>query len=98
MPLRSEAQVGPSMGPALWCAICQVAGKHMTDNCHLLQKFVQMSQQLFCNFYKSVGHEERNFRSYKLMMDRTLAYRVQEEKRPLDQGVGMAWIGFHGCR
>lgn len=40
MPLRLEAQVGSSTGPELSCAICQVAGKHTTDNCHLLQKFV----------------------------------------------------------
>jgi hypothetical protein len=55
MPLRPEAQAGPSAGPALWCAICQVAGKHATDNCHLLQKYVQTPQQLFCNFCRSVG-------------------------------------------
>ena len=36
MPLRPEAHVGPSTGPVLWCVICQVAGKHVTDNCHLL--------------------------------------------------------------
>jgi len=41
MPLRQEAPTGPSMGPTLWCAICQVARKHVTDNCHLLQNFVQ---------------------------------------------------------
>ena len=51
MPLQLEAVAGPSVGPTLWCAICQVAGKHTTDNCHLLQKFVQTPQQLFCNFY-----------------------------------------------
>ena len=41
MPLRLEAQEGLSIGPTLWCAICQVAGKHTIDNSHLLQKFVQ---------------------------------------------------------
>jgi len=40
MPLRSKAQVGPSAAPALWCTICQIDGKHATDNCHLLQKYV----------------------------------------------------------
>ena len=44
MPLRAEAQVGPIIGPMLWCAICPVAGKHVTDNCHLLESFVQMPQ------------------------------------------------------
>jgi hypothetical protein len=28
MPLRPEAQAGPSAAPSLWCAICQVGGKH----------------------------------------------------------------------
>jgi len=44
MPLRPEAQAGPSTGPTLWCTICQVAEKHATDNYHLLQKFVQTLQ------------------------------------------------------
>lgn len=43
MPPRLEAQAGPSTGPALWCAICQVARKHVTNNCHFLQKFVHAS-------------------------------------------------------
>lgn len=36
MPLRVEAQEGPSVAPALWCVIYQVAKKHTMDNCHLL--------------------------------------------------------------
>lgn len=45
MHLRQEAHEGPSKGPALLCDISQGAGKHVTDNCHLLQIFVHMSQQ-----------------------------------------------------
>ena len=90
MPLRLEAQVGPSAGPTLWCAICPVAGKHATDNCHLLQRYVQAPQQLFCNFCRSVGHDEHTYRSYELMMDRTPAYRVRAKTWPLDQDVRMA--------
>lgn len=63
MPLRQEATMGPSTGPTLWCTIYQVVGKHVTDNCHLLQKFVQPPQQLFCNFCKSMGYNERNCHS-----------------------------------
>jgi len=37
MLLRSEAQARPSTTPALWCAICQIGGKHATDNYHLLR-------------------------------------------------------------
>lgn len=44
MPLSTESQAGPSTGPVLWCAIYQVARKHVTENCHLLQKFVQTPQ------------------------------------------------------
>lgn len=82
IPLRSETQVGSSTGPALWCAICQVARKHMTDKCHLLQKLVKTPKQLFYNFCRSVGHDENNCRSYEFMMDITTAYRVQAEMRP----------------
>lgn len=79
MPLRPEAQAGPSMMPALWCMIGQIGGKHATDNCHLLQKYTQNSQQLFYNFSRSVGHDECTCRSYELMIDRTPTYRVQTE-------------------
>lgn len=43
MSLRLEAQARPSMVPTLWCAICQIGGKHTTYNCHLLQKYTQKS-------------------------------------------------------
>ena len=76
MPLRPEVQEVPSEAPTLWCAICQIVGKHAIDNYHLLQKYMQNSQQLFCNFCRSVGHDERTCRSYELMMDRTPTYRV----------------------
>ena len=46
MPLRPKAQERLSAGPVVWCTICQVGGKHMTNNFHLLQKFVQTTQQL----------------------------------------------------
>jgi len=41
MPLRQEAPIGPSVGLVLWCAIFQVVRKHVTDNGHVLQTFVQ---------------------------------------------------------
>lgn len=88
MPLRPKAQAGPSAKPALWCAICQVGGKNVMNNYHLLQKFVPTLQQLFCNFCNSVGHDECNFHSYELMMDLIPIYWVQVETWPLDQGVG----------
>ena len=36
MNLQSDAMTGPSAGPTLWCAICEVVGKHVTNNFHLL--------------------------------------------------------------
>ena len=90
MLLRLEAQVGPSVAPALWCVIFQIGGKHVTNNFHLLQKYTQNSEQLFCNSCRSVGNDEHTCRSYELMMDQTHTYRVQAKTRPLNQNVRMA--------
>jgi len=97
MPLRPEAQVGPSTTPALWCTIFHIGGKHVTDNCHLLQKYTKTSQHLFCNFCRSVSHDERTCRSYELMMDWTPTYRVQTRTKALDQNVRMVRTGFQRC-
>ena len=70
--LKPKAQAGPSMGAALWCAICQVTKQHAMDNYHLLQKFIQTPQQLFCDFCKYVDHYERHCRSYEMMMKEPL--------------------------
>ena len=98
MPLRPEEQAGPSMAPDLGCVICQIRGKHTMNNCHLLQKYTRNLQQFFCNFCRSVGHDERTCRKYALMMDRIPTYKVQVESRPLDQNAGMARIGFQGLK
>lgn len=97
MPLRPEAQARPSGAPALWCAICQIGGKHTTDLCHLLQKYTQTSQKLFCNFYRTVGHDELTCKSYNLMMDQTPTYRVQIKTQALDPNVRMVRSGFQWC-
>lgn len=97
MPMRLEALLGTSIGPTLWCAIYQVVGKHVTNNYHLLQKFVQTPQQLIYNFYKLVGHEECNCHSYDLMMERTPTYQMKTKTRPSDQGVGGVQGGYQGC-
>ena len=98
MPLRLEAQAGPSAVPTLWCVICQIVGKHDMDNYHSLQKYTQNSQQLFCNFCRLVGHDEYTYRSYELMMDRTPTYEVQAKMRRLDQNAGMAQTTFQWHR
>ena len=89
MLLRLEAQAGPSEVPALWCTIFQIGGKHAIDNYHLSQKYTQNSQQLFCNFCRSVGHDELTYMRYELMMDKNTTYRVHAESRPLDQNAEM---------
>lgn len=96
IPLKLEAPVRPSMGAKLWCAICQVTGQYVTNNYHLLQKFVQTPQQLFCNFYKSEGHDECHCQSYELMVERTPTYHMKEKIRPPYQGTGGAHEGFQG--
>lgn len=96
MSLRLEAQEGPTAAPALWCVIYQIAGKHATNNCHLLHKYTQNSHQLFCDIFRSLGHDEYTYRSYEFMMDRNPTYRVQAKTWPLDQSAGMARIRFQG--
>ena len=54
MPLRSEAQAGPSTRPALWCAICQVVRK-------LLQTFLGTATPI------TYVHKPRAFKSLKVL-------------------------------
>lgn len=96
MSLRPEAQAGPSAPAALWCAICQVGSKHAIENYHLLQKYTQTLEQLYCKFCRSMGHDEWTCRSYEVMMDRTPSYRMQTEMQGLDPAVAIAWGGFQG--
>ena len=44
VPLKPENIAGPSTGVPLWHAICEIVGKHATDHCHLLKKFLQTPQ------------------------------------------------------
>lgn len=94
VPLKPENTTGPSVGVALWCTIFQIFGKHVTDNYHLLQKNFQTSQQLFCVFYKLVGHDERNCQRYELMMERTPTYMMQVENQPQYQSTTTLQGGF----
>ena len=86
-PLQLEAQAGPSTTTPLWCTICHVGGKHNTDNCHLLPKFNQTPQQLFCTFCRSVGHEEIDYYSYHANMVHKVLKRSPEctDSRDLDR-------------
>ena len=75
----------------LYCEICRTTGQHRPENCHLLQRYVQVPKNPYCNFCKSIGHSEDEFRSYDLMRERTYdAYRVQNEGQRNDG------YGYHG--
>src|SRR5713101_6210680 len=66
-----------TQGP--WCEICRTRG-HRPQECPLLQKYVQTPKNLYCNFCKSVGHDENNCRAYDLMIERKHDfYRVQSK-------------------
>ena len=51
----------------LYCEICRTSGQHRPEHCHLLQRYVQVPKNPYCQFCKSVGHNEEEFRSYDLM-------------------------------
>jgi hypothetical protein len=66
--------------------ICKKWGHHPTE-CPLLQKYQSTPKNLFCNFCKSVGHEEKDCRAFDLLRERTSdIYRIQEENTG-------AWMG-----
>ena len=95
-PLQPEAHAGPSETLVLWCVICEIGGKHTTNNCHLLQKYTTKPKKLFCNFCRSMGHDECTCRSYQLMKDQIPPCQMQIEMRGLDPVEGMACTEFQG--
>jgi hypothetical protein len=62
-----------------WCEICNI---HWCDPYHfpMIEKYNIVPKISYCNFYKSVGHDDKDCRMMELMRERTLdTYRVQEE-------------------
>jgi hypothetical protein len=60
-----------------WCEICR---KHGCDpyHCPMMQKYQTIPKSTFCNFFMSVGHEEKDCITLEIMKERTSdAYRVQ---------------------
>jgi hypothetical protein len=46
----------------------------------MMQKYQTMPKSTFCNFCKSVGHEDKDCRTLEMMKERTSdAYRMQVE-------------------
>ena len=72
----------------LYCEICRTSHQHRLEDCYLLQRYVQVPKNPYCKFYKSVGHNEDECRSFDLMRERTYdAYRVQNDA-PGNDGYG----------
>jgi hypothetical protein len=53
-----------------YCEICKKWGHHPTG-CLFIQKYQSTPRNLFCNFLKSVGHEEKYFHTFDLMREHT---------------------------
>jgi len=49
-----------------------------------MQKYVQSPVNLYCNFCKSVGHDEKDCRSLNLLQDRTRDVYDMIHDRPRD--------------
>lgn len=60
---------------ALWCDDCCVAGLHDIAQCPWLS--MGKLKQQWCRFCQSVGNDEKNYHTYKLVTDRGSLCRVQ---------------------
>jgi hypothetical protein len=62
-----------------WCEICKTHG-HNPYHCPMMKKYQKIPKSLYCNFFKSVGHDDKDCRTMELMRLIILdTYRVQEE-------------------
>lgn len=53
------------------------------ENFHLLQKYVNFPKSLYCNFCQSIGHDQSDCHSWKMMNDRNMGfYGVRGEDMP----------------
>ena len=59
---------------------------------------MQNPRSIYCEFCKSVGHDENNCHTYELMIERGAnTYRIQlEEHRHEDNGQHDGWGGYQG--
>jgi hypothetical protein len=44
---------------------------HRPSECYYMQKYVQTPNNIYCTFCKSVGHDEKDCRSFDLMHERS---------------------------
>ena len=61
-----------SCGSVPWCRIFQVYG-HRHEECGYMQNMVTKPMSLYCTFYRSVGHEDKDCCPYDLLQERTYA-------------------------
>jgi hypothetical protein len=62
-----------------WCEISKTH-EHDPYHCTMMQNYNIVPKISYCNFFKSVGHDEKDSRTLELMRERTSdTYRVQEE-------------------
>ena len=65
----------------LWCEICKNRGEDRAKYCYLLHKYIQNPRNLYCKFFKLVGHDENNCRAYELIIEHnTDAYKMKDEE------------------
>jgi hypothetical protein len=61
-----------------WCEVCR--NRHRPGECYYMQKYVQTPTNMYCTFYKSVGHDDRYCKAYDLMHERSRdIYKIQGE-------------------
>jgi hypothetical protein len=66
-----------SGGP--WCEIFKTHG-HDPYHFPLMQKYQVVSKSTFCNFFKSVGHEEKDNRTLEMIKEMIVdTYKVHDE-------------------
>jgi hypothetical protein len=61
-----------------WCEVCK--NSHRPGECYYMRKYVQKPTNLYCTFFKSMGHDDRYCRAYDLMHERSRdIYKIQGE-------------------
>ena len=62
-----------------WCEICRTNG-HDPYHFPMIQKYKIVPNITFHNFFKSIGNEDKDYRTFEIMKERTSnTYRVQDE-------------------
>jgi hypothetical protein len=59
-----------------WCEVCR--NRHRPSECSYMKKYVQKPTNLYYTFCKLVGHDEKDYRAYDLLHERSIdTYRLQ---------------------